>query len=209
MLSVFFCAAVLSAGKTAVWAQGEPVSESSFMRGVPGGTRTFFASEADAVTGSDIADTQEMYQSVDDVVEGTILFRKDRWKAWVLRMSVLLFIDIMLLVLIRFLPKKTELDILPCYFISGVSFVLSLWLVMGGFLISRWVVSPAIIIFSAGITMLFASWHWFVWVKDKDTELSAKMQELIKAAKEIIHEDGRLTMLSGAPGELSEIDFCR
>lgn len=147
---------------------------------------------------------------VEDVRDGMVAYRSDRWKTWFARSGAICAANLLLLTLLWFIPKKTEPDIIFSYVISGITFVLAIWVCLSGMLLARWKILPSAAAFIAGGALTWTCWKMLGMIKGLDEIITtagqaAVLRNLEKSPK----EDTRLAAVSGACGEWPDMDIWR
>lgn len=147
------------------------------------------------------------YSDVDIIqnpVVGVIILPKDRWKNWTARCVYLLLINSLIFVVILSLPKTEKYNLIASYFLSGSSFMISLWLLMLSYLLFRLKTKPGSLMFLAGLISLVVA--YIVLIKIKKCDVIDETQKVVTTTDT---EDKRFATIQGHTSELPEDDFIK
>jgi hypothetical protein len=145
---------------------------------------------------------------VNDPVQGVYMISKSRWKSWVFRAFSIMILDIALMVILLSLPKTEEHNIIISYVLSGISAVLSFWVLLCAWMLLMLHASAWLMIFPLSLVMGAAAHLALMKIKRSDISLS-ELQESFKRMSAMAQEDQRLVSIDGEPGSWPETDFLK
>ena len=151
----------------------------------------------------------ENAQIVDHPVLGILVLSKDRWRNWIIRSLIIISVFIALTVLNFSLPKNHEANIIVSYFLSGSMFIVSLWEMLSGWMLTRLNKNFFGLIFIfVSIPMYILTYIILKKAKQSDISFST-LKESFQKLSDTSKEDKRLSPVSGAPGDWIEEDLIR
>ena len=74
---------------------------------------------------------------VDSPMYGTLVLSKNRWKNWVARALYLTVINIALILMVSFLSKSDERNLIIAHVVAGASFAISFWIFLCALLLMK------------------------------------------------------------------------
>ncbi len=145
---------------------------------------------------------------VDSPMYGTLVLSKNRWKNWVARALYLTVINIALILMVSFLSKSDERNLIIAHVVAGASFAISFWIFLCALLLMKLKAAAWLYVLPIPLVTLLAGYAVLLKLRKSDISMS-ELKESFQKLKATSKEDQRLISVEGSTGDWSDQDFIK
>lgn len=145
---------------------------------------------------------------IKDPKYGTSYRAKNAWKNWAERATELALLNLGVIALLFFMPKTEEHNLIICYFMTGVSFVLAIWVLFCG--VAFITLKTDLWMYAVPASAVLTALTWMALARIKKADVSmTEIKSAFARTTEGGSDDRRLSAVDGKPGNWPEQDFLK